>query len=279
MALISVLFWVTHQPMFTAGSLDPVRAGDVPGETRAVLWVNEGLRYRVHVKEGAADPGSCDLETPRGTHPLRLDPDRHDGDEAAAGGYRWLGAFRSPVDGYGAVSCDRSSRALRVHVDAPGFGTLLLLLAVWPLILIWSAVLFWRGRRRARRTRTERPADPPAAVSPAAMAAGDRAQTAVYFRNGTFVPAGRRDRRAATAFAVERLAAPRDTRGIRIAVAADGGRLVTFPDLAVYLAPDEIKHFGAPGLGRHALAKIGLDARDPEVTHVRPADPLRTTPG
>ncbi len=58
----------------------------------------------------------------------------------------------------------------------------------------------------------------------------------------------------------------------------DGGQLVTFPDLTVYLAPDEIKHADLPDLGRHALAKISLDARKPKVARTRLAENLTTQP-
>ncbi len=39
--LVSVLFVATHQPLLTADSPDPVRAGDVTGDSRAALWVDE----------------------------------------------------------------------------------------------------------------------------------------------------------------------------------------------------------------------------------------------
>ncbi|MFI0353333.1 hypothetical protein [Actinomadura sp. 9N407] len=144
------------------------------------------------------------------------------------------------------------------------------LLVLWPLTLVWTAVsvrTVWG--RRVRGARLQRPADPPPTASPTALAAGDPAQTTVHFRNGTFVPAGRRDPQTAIAFAIERLSAPRELRAFRITDTADGGHLVAFADLTVHLSPDEIKHSGVADLGRHAAAKLSLDTRNPEPSHVR----------
>ncbi|GAA0588858.1 hypothetical protein GCM10009546_59060 [Actinomadura livida] len=100
------------------------------------------------------------------------------------------------------------------------------------------------------------PVEPPLTASRVALAAGDPAQTTVYFRNGTFVPAGRRDEQAAIDFATARLAAPRDLRDFRATPTDGGGRLVAFDDVTVWLSPDEIKHSGTIDLGRQAAAKI-----------------------
>jgi hypothetical protein len=275
LVLLTVLFWTTHHALLTASTVDAVRPGSVPGDSRAVLWVDEGLRYRVHVMAPSDDPGSCTLNGQNGTYPVNLDRARHGGDSAEIKGYRWVGAFRAPATDYVAVTCDRSSEALRVKVDAPGAGLLVTLLVLWPVVLLWAVVKLWRTRRESsQRLLTRRPPDPPARATRAALAAGDRSQTTVYFRNGTFVPAGTRGPDPAAAFAIERLTAPRDPDDFRIALADDGGRLVTFPDLTVYLAPAEIKHAGPPDLGRQALAKIRLDARTPEVARIRPAEAL-----
>ncbi|QKW35759.1 hypothetical protein HUT06_18380 [Actinomadura sp. NAK00032] len=269
LVLLTVLFWGTHHALLTASTVDAVRPGSVPGDSRAVLWVDEGLRYRIHIVTSADDPGSCTLVGRNGTYPVTLDRARHGGDAAEIKGYRWVGAFRAPATDYVAVDCDQYSEALRVKVDAPGAGLLVALLVLWPLVLIWTVAKLWRIRRQsARRTLTRRPPDPPARAAPAALAAGDRAQTTVYFRNGTFAPAGTREPDPAAVFARERLTAPRDPDDFRTAPADDGGRLVVFPDLAVYLTPAEIKHAGAADLGRQALAKIRLDARTPEVARV-----------
>ncbi|MEU8346988.1 hypothetical protein AB0C74_35270 [Spirillospora sp. NPDC048832] len=275
LVLLTALFWGTHHALLTASTVDAVRPGSVPGDGRAVLWVDEGLRYRVHVIASAEDPGTCVLSGPKGTYPVILDRARHGGDEAEIKGYRWVGAFRAPATDYVAVACDRSSEALRIKVDAPGAGLLVALLVLWPLVLIWAVVKLWRIRRQqTSRTLTRRPSDPPARAPSAAIAAGDPTQTTVYFRNGTFVPAGTREPDEAVAFAGERLAAPRDPHDFRTGPASDGGRLVLFPDLTVYLAPGEIKHTETADLGRQALAKIRLDARTPEVARVRPAEDL-----
>lgn len=272
LTLVAVIAVVGH-PLFTATSLDPVRSGEVPGDSRAVVWVDEGLRYRIHVREGAPEPTSCSLATTSGAvYPLTLDRDLH-GDPETVDGHRWFGAFRSPVDAAAALDCDRSADALRVHVDVPGTGRLLILLFAMPVVLIWTIVRLRRVRRdRVTMRAMVRPSDPTPVTSAAALAAGDRAQATVYFRNGTFVPAGRRDPQAAKEFATERLTAPRGPADFRTAPADDGGHLVTFPDLTVYLSPDEAKHAGVRDLGRHAIAKIGLDARDPDVTYIRPPE-------
>lgn len=273
LVLLTALFWATHHALLTASTVDAVRPGSVPGETRAVLWVDEGLRYRVHVMAATDDPGSCTLVGQEGAYPVTFDRALHRGDSAEIKGYRWVGAFRAPATDYVAVSCERSSEALRIKVDAPGAGLLVTLLVLWPVVLIWALVKLWRTRRQStRRLLTRRPPDPPARATRAALTAGDRAQTTVYFRNGTFVPAGTREPDPAAAFATERLAAPRDPDDFRTAPADDGGQLVTFPDLTVYLAPAEIKHTGPADLGRQALAKIRLDARTPEVARIRPAE-------
>ncbi len=277
LALLTALFWGTHHALLTASTVDAVRSGNVPNDSRPVLWVDEGLRYRVHVVGSAADPGSCALAGQNGTYPLTLDRVRHSGDSAEIKGYRWVGAFQAPATDYVAVACDRSNEALRIKVDAPGTGLLVALLVLWPVLLIWAVAKIWRIRRRStRRTLTHRPPEPPATVSEAALAAGDRTQTTVYFRNGTFVPAGTREADSATDFAKERLAAPRDPRDFRTATAGDGGWLVTFPDLTVYLTQEETKHSGTADLGRHALAKISLDARTPEVARTRKPETLAT---
>jgi hypothetical protein len=271
LALLTSLFWATHHALLTASTVDAVRSGNVPNDSRPVLWVDEGLRYRVHVAGSAADPGSCALAGRNRTYPLTLDRARHSGDSAEIKGYRWVGAFQAPATDYVAVACDRSSEALRIKVDAPGTGLLVALLVLWPLLLVWAVIKLWRIRRQStRRTRT-RPPEPPAIVSEAALTAGDRSQTTVYFRNGTFVPAGTREADSAAGFAGERLVGPLDPRDFRTAPADDGGWLVTFRDLTVHLAHDETKHSGTADLGRHALAKIRLDARTPEVAHIRPA--------
>ena len=277
LVLLTVLFWTTHHALLTASTVDAVRPGSVPGESRAVLWVDEGLRYRVHVVASSDDPGSCTLAGQKGTYPVTLDRTRHGGDSAEIKGYRWVGAFRAPATDYVAVTCDRSSEALRVKVDAPGARLLVMLLVLWPVVVLWAVVKLWRTRREStRRLLIRRPPEPPARATRAALAAGDRAQTTVYFRNGTFVPAGTREPDPAAAFASERLAASRDPGDFRIVPAKDGGRLVTFPDLTVYLAPTEIKHTGPADLGRQALAKIRLDARTPEVARIRPPEDLAT---
>ncbi|GAA1824691.1 hypothetical protein [Actinomadura chokoriensis] len=273
--LLTVLFWATHHALLTASTVDAVRPGSVPGETRAVLWVDEGLRYRVHVVASVDDPGSCTLAGRKGAYPVTLDRARHGGDSAEIKGYRWVGAFRAPATDYVAVTCERSSEALRIKVDAPGAGLLVTLLVLWPVVLLWAVVKLWRTRRQSsRRLLTRRPPDRPARAARAALAAGDRAQTTVYFRNGTFVPAGTREPDPAAAFATERLRAPRDPADFRTVPADDDGRLVTFPDLTVYLSPDEIKHDSPADLGRQALAKIRLDARTPEIARIRPAEDL-----
>ena len=279
LALLTALFWGTHHALLTASTVDAVRSGNVPNDSRPVLWVDEGLRYRVHVVGSAADPGSCALAGQNGTYPLTLDRVRHSGDYAEIKGYRWVGAFQAPATDYVAVACDRSNEALRIQVDAPGTGLLVALLVLWPALLIWAVAKIWRIRRRStRRTLTHRPPEPPATVSEAALAAGDRTQTTVYFRNGTFVPAGTREADSAANFAKERLAARRDPRDFRTAPAGDGGWLVTFPDLTVYLTQDETKHSGTADLGRHAFAKISLDARTPEVARTRkPETPATRT--
>lgn len=275
LVLLTALFWGTHHALLTASTVDAVRPGSAPGELRPVLWVDEGLRYRVHVVAAAEDPGTCTLAGQKATYPVNLDRARHDGDAAEIKGYRWVGAFRAPATDYVAVTCERSSEALRVKVDAPGAGLLVALFVLWPLLLIWTVVKLWRIRRQsAGRTLIRRPPDPPARAARAALAAGDQAQTTVYFRNGTFVPAGTREPDPAAAFAEERLATPRDPDDFRTAPADDGGKLVIFPDLTVYLAPGEVKHAGTADLGRQALAKIRLDARTPEVARVRAAEDL-----
>ncbi|MEU5996074.1 hypothetical protein ABZ806_44470 [Spirillospora sp. NPDC047418] len=273
LVLLTALFWGTHHALLTASTVDAVRPGSVPGDSRAVLWVDEGLRYRVHVAAASDDPGSCALNGRKANYPVTLDRARHGGDSAEVKGYRWVGAFRAPATDYVAVTCDRSSEALRIKVDAPGAGLLVTLLVLWPVVLIWAMVKLWRTRRQStRRLLTRRPPDPPARAARAALAAGDRAQTTVYFRNGTFVPAGTREPDAAAAFAAERLRAPRDPDDFRTVSEDDGGQLVTFPDLTVYLAPAEIKHARPADLGRQALAKIRLDARTPEVARIRAAE-------
>ncbi|MFF5260019.1 hypothetical protein ACFY4C_13805 [Actinomadura viridis] len=143
-------------------------------------------------------------------------------------------------------------------------------LVLWPMALIWTIVKVRTAHRQRGRDKQWRPADPPSTASPVALAAGDPAQTTVYFRNGTFVPAGHRDPQEAIAFATDRLATPRDLRDFR-ANAADGGWLVSFADVTVHLSPDEVKHSDIIDLGRHAAAKISLDARRPDPTHVRAA--------
>lgn len=145
------------------------------------------------------------------------------------------------------------------------------LLVLWPIALIWTAVMVRTVRRGRVRGKQRRQVDPPLTASPGALAAGDPAQTTVYFRNGTLVPAGRRDPQAAIAFATDRLAAPRDLRDFRATAAADGGWLVAFADVTVHLSPDEIKHSDMIDLGRHAAAKLSLDTRKPEPSHVRAA--------
>lgn len=275
LVLLTALFWTTHRALLTASTVDAVRSGSVSGESRAVLWVDEGLRYRVHVLASSDNPGSCTLTGQKGTYPIALDRARHGGDSAEIKGYRWVGAFRAPATDYVAVTCDRSSEALRVKVDAPGAGHLTMLLVLWPVVLIWAVVKLRRTKRESARHRLiPRPPEPPARATRAALAADDRAQTTVYFRNGTFVPAGTREPDPAAAFAGERLAAPRDPGDFRIVPADDGGRLVTFPDLTVYLAPAEIKHTGPADLGRQALAKVRLDARTPEVACIRPPEDI-----
>ncbi|WP_141576445.1 hypothetical protein [Actinomadura sp. WMMA1423] len=271
LALLTTLFWRTHYPLLHASTGEAVRSGNVRNDNRPVLWVDEDLRYRVHVLEAAEDPSSCTLIGQGRNYPLNLDRARHAGDSAEVKGYRWVGAFRAPATDYVAITCDRSTDALRIKVDAPGTGLLVLLLIAWPLLLIWALIKLSRIRRRSSRaTLTHRPPEPPAVVSEAALAAGDRAQTTVYFRNGTFVPAGTREPDSAAAFAKERLAAPRDPRDFRAAPAGDGGGwLITFPDLTAYLDQEETKHTGTADLGRHALAKIRLDARTPEVARIR----------
>lgn len=273
LVLVTALFWTTHHALLTASTVDAVRPGSVPGDTRAVLWVDEGLRYRVHVMAASEDPGSCTLNGQKTNYPVTLDRVRHGGDSAEIKGYRWVGAFRAPATDYVAVTCDRSSEALRIKVDAPGASLLVTLLVLWPVALIWAVVKLWRTRRQStQRLLTRRPPDPPARAARAALAAGDRTQTTVYFRNGAFVPAGTREPDPAAAFAAERLRAPRDPADFRTGLAADGGQLVTFPDLTVYLSPAEIKHAGTADLGRQALAKIRLDARTPQVARVRAAE-------
>ncbi|TDC03239.1 hypothetical protein [Actinomadura bangladeshensis] len=273
LVLLTALFWTTHHALLTASTVDAVRPGGVPGDSRAVLWVDEGLRYRVHVVAASEDPGSCSLNGQKANYPVTLDRVRHGGDSAEIKGYRWVGAFRAPATDYVAVTCDRSNEALRIKVDAPGAGLLVTLLVLWPVVLIWAVVKLWRTRRQStQRLLTRRPPDPPARAARAALAAGDRTQTTVYFRNGTFVPAGTREPDPAAAFAAERLKAPRDPADFRTGPADDGGKLVAFPDLTVYLSPAEIKHAGAADLGRQALAKIRLDARTPQVARIRAAE-------
>ncbi|TDC69616.1 hypothetical protein E1200_07950 [Actinomadura sp. GC306] len=144
-------------------------------------------------------------------------------------------------------------------------------LLLWPAILIWTGAKLRAARHGDAGEGRTIPLEPPLTVSPVVLAAGDPAQTTVYFRNGTFVPAGQRDDRAAIAFATERLAAPRDLRDFRATSADGGGRLVAFDDVTVWLSPDEIKHSGTIDLGRQAAAKISLDARNPEPIRVRAA--------
>ncbi len=132
LVLLTALFWGTHHALLTASTVDAVRPGSVPGELRPVLWVDEGLRYRVHVVAAAEDPGTCTLAGQKATYPVNLDRARHDGDAAEIKGYRWVGAFRAPATDYVAVTCERSSEALRVKVDAPGAGLLVALFVLWP---------------------------------------------------------------------------------------------------------------------------------------------------
>ncbi|WP_165495212.1 hypothetical protein [Actinomadura roseirufa] len=277
-----VLFYATHRPVTTARTLDPVGSGDAAGDVRPVLWVDEGLRYRVHVREGAELPDKCTLNFQTASYAVKLDRTRHHGDPATVGGYRWLGAFRAPAGGRAALGCDTSSQALRVHVDAPGERVLVALMLAWGPVLILSIYLVVRARRRGGRpgrVPARRPMDPVVRVAPAALEAADRDRTTVYFRNGAFVAAGERDPRAAADEAAAVLAALRDPAAFRVAETAGGGRLVIFPDVTVHLTPHEIKHAETRDLGRHARAKIGRDARAPEPVHVRPAEPVASGPG
>ncbi|GLW65760.1 hypothetical protein Arub01_40040 [Actinomadura rubrobrunea] len=288
-ALVSVLVVLTHLSALTTPDFDPAYGGDRSADGRPTLQVGRDVRYRIHVREGAASPRDCVLVTKTGAvHPLSLD--RSDGSPVEEDGvrYRWVGSFRSPVDAWAAVQCTPDARApLRVEADPSELLPIGLAFFAAPLVLLLAAVMTlvtWVRRRRGKRLAFVRPATPELdaeiakRVAMADRLVGGTAQTFVLFRHGTLVPAGTRTGHDAVVHATEllrRSADPGD--GWRVA-AVDDGWTVACPEsgLRVLVGDDETRRPDTQEIGRIGRAKLRMDARRPMVLHL--ADGRTQTP-
>ncbi|MCP2341932.1 hypothetical protein [Actinomadura rupiterrae] len=264
--------------LFTAASLDAVYARD-EADGRASLYVTKGLRYTVYVEESMASPSALSLTGASGvTTPLKVDAKRHgDGERLEERGrtYRWVGAFTSPADGLAAVNAEPGGAALRVQVDAPGFGTSAALVLVSPLVLLACLVWEWwifRGRRRTKGYWTRRPsagawrATRKKRAELAREALAGRWPDGTALANGTLLASASGTSAEGARERLARVGRP-DVSDARVRK-AEGGWLVEFPEyeVAVFVAAGEAKSRDCADVMRCAVAKFDLDARNPVLT-------------